>query len=199
MKRSGKDVKPEVREITKGECIMWKINKSENLIENKWITVRKEEVELPNHLIIDDFYTITIPDAAAIVALDTEGNIVLKKEYKHATGEELIEIPAGMFEPMECDGLEVAKRELLEETGYASDEWSYFGDTVESSSKLTNRMHIYLALNCRKVASQHLDSTEELDVIVVPFEEAIEMVMRNEVKCNSSAHGILRAARMLGR
>ena len=103
-----------------------------------------------------------------------------------------------MFEPEEHDGLEVAKRELLEETGFVSDEWMYFGDTVESSSKLTNRMHIYYAKNCRKVAEQKLDATEELDVLVVPMTEAIEMVMRNEIKCNSSAHGILKAARMMG-
>lgn len=64
---------------------MWKVGKTERLIENRWLKVRKEKVALPNGLIIDDFYTVTIPNAAAIVALDTEGNIILKKEYKHAT------------------------------------------------------------------------------------------------------------------
>lgn len=178
---------------------MWKLIKSEKLIDNCWLSVKKDKVEIPNGMVIDDFYSVTIPDAAAIVAVDTEGNVILKKEFKYATGEELIEIPAGMFEPEESDGLEVAKRELLEETGYISDDWMYFGDTVESSSKLTNRMHIYLAQNCKRVSGQKLDETEELEVLVVPMEEAIEMVMRNEIKCNSSAHGILRAARMLGR
>ncbi|AFK59564.1 NUDIX hydrolase [Enterococcus faecium] len=171
---------------------MWKVEKTERLIENRWLTVIKEKVNLPNGLIIDDFYTVTIPDAAAIVALDTEGNIILKKEYKHATKEDLIEVPAGMFEPNETDGLAVAKRELLEETGYESDCWEYFGDTIESSSKLTNR-------NRSKIAGLHLDATEALESVIVPFEKAIEMVMRNEIKCNSSAHGILRAARKVGK
>ena len=178
---------------------MWKVGKTERLIENRWLKVRKEKVALPNGLIIDDFYTVTIPNAAAIVALDTEGNIILKKEYKHATKEDLIEVPAGMFEPNETDGLAVAKRELLEETGYESDCGEYFGDTIESSSKLTNRMHIYFAQSCRKVAGLHLDTTEVLESVIVPLEESIEMVMRNEIKCNSSAHGILRAARKLGK
>lgn len=52
-------------------------------------------------------------------------------------------------------------------------------------------MHIYLAQKCKRVSDQKLDATEELEVLVVPMEEAIEMVMRNEIKCNSSAHGIL--------
>ncbi|HAP8889743.1 TPA: NUDIX hydrolase [Enterococcus faecium] len=171
---------------------MRKVEKTERLIENRWLTVIKEKVNIPNGLIIDDFYTVTIPDAAAIVALDTEGNIILKKEYKHATKEDLIEVPAGMFEPNETDGLALAKRELLEETGYESDCWEYFGDTIENSSKLTNR-------NCSKIAGLHLDATEVLEPVIVPFEEAIEMVMRNEIKCNSSAHGILRAARKVGK
>lgn len=125
-------------------------------------------------------------------------DIVLKKEFKYATGEELIEIPARMFEPEENNGLAVAKRELLEETGYESDEWLSFGDTVENSSKLTNRMHIYLAQNCRKMVEQKLDATEEVEVIIMPMKRAVDMVMSNEIKCNSSAHGILRAAKMLG-
>lgn len=177
---------------------MWKLIKSENLIDSRWLSIKKDKVELPNGMVIEDFYSVTIPDAAAIVAIDEHNNVILKKEFKYATGEELIEIPAGMFEPDEVDGLEVAKRELLEETGYISDKWIYFGDTVESSSKLTNRMYIYLAQNCKRVSDQKLDETEELEVLVVPMEEAIEMIMRNEIKCNSSAHGILRAARMLG-
>ena len=177
---------------------MWKVKSTEKLVENRWLTVKKDSVDLPNGEHVDDFYSVTIPDAAAIVALTDDAKIVLKKEYKHAAGENLIEVPAGMFEIEENDGLIVAKRELLEETGYVSEEWSYLGDTVESSSKLTNRMHIYLATNCKQVAKQNLDKTEELDVMVIPFEKAIEMVMTNEIKCNSSAHGILKVARILG-
>lgn len=176
----------------------WKLRKSENIISNRWLTVRKDAVDLPNGTSIDDFYTVGIPDAAAIVAITPDLNIVLKREFKYATGEELIEVPAGMFEPDEHDGLSVAKRELLEETGYVSEDWTYFGDTVESSSKLSNRMHIYLARDCRKVADQKLDATEDVEVLVMSLKDAVEKVMSNEIKCNSSANGILKAARIFG-
>ena len=96
------------------------------------------------------------------------------------------------------DGLTVAKRELMEETGYVSDDWQYIGATVESSAKLTNYMHLFFANHCRKVSEQNLDPTEELDVLVVPLKQAVEMVMNNEICYNSSAHGILWAARKLG-
>mgnify|MGYP002796619514 FL=1 len=176
----------------------WKTRKSEKLIDNHWVKVRRDAVELPNGQSIDDFYAITLNDAAAIVALDDEGNVILKNEYRYCYDRNLIEVPAGTFEEHETDGLAVAKRELLEETGYVSDHWTYLGATVESSAKLTNYMHIYFADHCRKVSGQHLDDTEELDVIVIPLSEAVEMVMKNEICCNSSAHGILQVARMLG-
>lgn len=175
----------------------WKTRKTEDIIRNRWIGVRKDKVELPNHLVVDDFYVISISDAAAVVALTPERNLILKKEYRYACDEVLTELPAGMFEPEETDGWNVAQRELLEETGYTSDNWTYLGATRESSSKLSNRMHLYLALDCRKVSEPHLDATEDLEILVVPFAQAVEMVMRNEICCNSSAHGILRAARMM--
>ena len=175
----------------------WKTTNSEKLVDTRWVKVRKDAVDLPNGQHIDDFYAITINDAAAIVALDDNGNIILKREYRYCFDRDLIEVPAGGFEKGE-DGLTVAKRELQEETGYVSDDWQYIGATVESSAKLTNYMHIYFAQHCRKVSEQHLDATEELDVLVVPLEKAVDMVMNNTICCNSSAYGILWVARKLG-
>ncbi len=175
----------------------WKTTSSKKLVDTRWVKVRKDAVELPNGQHIEDFYAITINEAAAIVALDDNENIILKKEYRYCYERDLIEVPAGGFEKGE-DGLTVAKRELLEETGYISDEWQFIGKTVESSAKLTNYMHIYFANHCRKVSKQHLDATEDIEIIIMPLKRAIEMVMNNEICCNSSAHGILWVARKLG-
>lgn len=176
----------------------WKVKKTEKMVDTHWVKVRKDAVELPNGEFIEDFYVITINDASAIVALDDAGNIILKKEYRYCYDKDLIEIPAGTFEEGETDGLAVAKRELLEETGYVSNDWHYLGETVESSAKMTNYMHIYAAFHCHEVAEQHLDATEELDVLLISLEQAVDKVMKNEICCNSSAHGILKVARMVG-
>ena len=175
----------------------WQTVRTEKVLDSRWVKVRRDSVKLPNGVTIEDFYAVTIQDAAAIIALDTQGNILLKREYRHCYGKDLIEIPAGAFEDGETDPLPVAQRELLEETGYVSDEWQYLGATIDSSAKLTNYMHLYLARNCRKVSDQHLDATEELEVFAVPFQKAIDMVMSNTICCNSSVHGILKAARLL--
>lgn len=176
----------------------WKTENSEVLLDTPWVKVRRDRVALPNGAKIDDFYAVTIRDASAIVALDGEGNLILKREYRYCYDRKLLELPAGAFNDGETDPLVVAKRELLEETGYVSDCWEYLGPTVESSAKMTNYMHIFLARDCREVSGQCLDDTEELTVELVPIMKAVDMVMTNEICCNSSAHGILRAARMLG-
>lgn len=64
-------------------------------MDTRWVKVRKNSVDLPNGQHIDDFYTITINDASAIVAIDDAQNIILKKEYRYCFDRELIEIPAG--------------------------------------------------------------------------------------------------------
>ena len=174
----------------------WKTVKTETLLKTDFVTVKKDKVELPDGAIIEDFYTVGIQDASMVAALTPNGDIILKKEYRHACGCDVIECPAGMFELGE-EPLEVAKRELLEETGYTSDNWAYLGPTLESTSKLTNKMHLFLAKDCLKVGEQHLDQYERINLIKVPLKKAVDMVMSGEINANSSAHLILRVARQL--
>ena len=178
---------------------MWKTINTEELVNDYHVVVKKNLVELPDGSFIKDFYTLTIPDAAMIAAITLDGEILLKSEFRYAIGEEVIECPAGMFEADEDEPLVVAKRELLEETGYSSNNWIYLGPTLESTSKLTNRMHLFLATECIKVSDQHLDTTEHLKVLKVPFPQAVHMVMDGTINANSSAHLILKVNRLLER
>ena len=176
--------------------MQWKTIKSEELLKTFHVSVKKDMVELPDGAVIEDFYTVTIPDAAMVCALTTDGSVLLKTEYRYAIGDDVIECPAGMFDENEKDPLAVAKRELLEETGYTSAAWTYLGETLESTSKLTNRMHLFLARDCVKVATQKLDENEHLELLKVPFETAVGMVMDGRINANSSAHLLLKVARM---
>jgi len=176
---------------------MWKTIKTDTLIEDYHVTVKKDRVELPDGAVIEDFYTVTIPDAAMVCALTADGNVLLKSEYRYACEADVIECPAGMFEEGERDPLAVAKRELLEETGYESNDWTYLGETLESTSKLTNRMHLFLAKNCVKTGNQHLDKNEHLTVAEIRLSKAVDMVMDGTIRANSTAHLILKVARIL--
>ena len=169
----------------------WKVKNAETVLETPFVCVTKHEAQLPDGRMIPDFYTVTIPDATLIVALTADQKILLKKEYRLACQTDVIECPAGMVEKGEKP-LETAKRELLEETGYTSDHWTYLGPTWESTSKLTNTMHLFLAENCIQASTQHLDRNEQIDVFSVPLIEAVEMVMAGTINANSTAHAILK-------
>ena len=175
---------------------MWKTISTQTLIADYHATVKKNKVQLPDGAIIEDFYTITIPDAAMVAAITKDEQILLKSEFRYACGKEVIECPAGMLETGE-DPLTAAKRELLEETGYTSTDWTYLGPTLESTSKLTNTMHLFLARNAVQAGEQHLDPNEHLDVIKVSQEAAVEMIMGGIINANSTAHLILKVARIL--
>ena len=174
----------------------WKTLKTEKILDDYHVSVNKCTVELPDGAMILDFYTVSLPDAAMIAAITKDGDLLLKSEYRYACGEDVIECPAGMFDPEESDPLVVAKRELQEETGYTSEDWTYLGPTYESTSKLTNRMHLFLAKDCIQTGSQHLDENEHLTVMKVKLEEAVNMVMDGQIKANSAAHLILKVYMM---
>lgn len=176
---------------------MWKTISTETILSDYHATVNKNKVELPDGAVIEDFYTLTIPDAAMVCAITSDGQVLLKSEFRYAVGTDVIECPAGMMEKGE-EPLTAAKRELLEETGYSSDDWTYFGSTLESTSKLTNTMHLFLARNAVPTAAQHLDPNEHLDVMKVILEAAVEMVMGGIINANSTAHLILKVARIMG-
>ena len=176
----------------------WTTLKSTVLLNEYHVAVKMNKVELPNGNVIDDFYTVTIPDASMVAAITKNGNILLKSEYRYAIGEKVIECPAGMFDVNEHDPLSVAKRELLEETGYSSNDWTYLGETFESTSKLTNKMHLFLAKDVIKKCKPHLDINEQISVIEVPLREAVDLVMSGKINANSSAHLILKVAYMIG-
>lgn len=175
---------------------MWQTLKSEMIFSSRFVNLFRNRVKLDNEKIIEDFYTVSIPDCAMICALTEKEEIILKREFRYACSADIIECPAGMFEELENDPLYVAKRELLEETGYASDDWEYLGGTRESTSKLTNTMHLFLAHSCKKQAEQKLDDNERIELLKIPFKSAIDMVMTGEIVANSSAHLILKVARL---
>ena len=176
---------------------MWKTLNKKILLDTPHVSVYGNKVQLPDGAIIEDFYTVRVPDAAMIAAITEDGSIVLKKEFRYPCGEEVIECPAGEVEKNESDPLDAAKRELLEETGYISEHWTYLGPTIDNPSKLTNRMHLFLAEGCVKVAEQKLDENEHLSVMTVPLQKAVNMVMDGRINANTAAHLILKTEKLL--
>ena len=129
------------------------------------------------------------PGAAAILALFDDGSILLERQFRYPHGRHFIELPAGKLEPGEPH-LETAKRELLEETGYAAAEWSRIGVLHTTIAYTNEAIELFVAKKLRKEAPK-LDRGEFLELLVVPFDEALAMVRDGRITDSKSVAGLL--------
>ena len=157
----------------------WKILSSEYLIERPWLTARCDCVQLPDGRIMDEYYVLEYPDWINIIAIDKEGCMLLVRQYRNGLGRTNFELVAGVLEKDE-DPLTAAKRELLEETGYSGGEWHELMQLSANSSTMTNITHCFVATGVEKIADQHLDATEDIEVYSFTQEEVKSMVYRGE-------------------
>ena len=150
----------------------------------------RENVTLDNGTTTDlDF--IEHPGAAAIVALTSEKDVVLVRQYRHALKQYIWEIPAGTLNPGE-PVMECARRELVEETGYAAADWRQLGEITPVPAYSDERIHLFLATGL-SAATQHLDADEVLDVHRLPLAEVGGMIARGELQDAKSICALLLA------
>jgi ADP-ribose pyrophosphatase len=153
----------------------WKILESHHLHKN----VRIDICELPDGKLIDGF-VLEYGDWVTVVALTKEQEVVLVRQYRHGAQKVILELPGGASEPDESP-LEAARRELLEETGYASDQFIQIGCVSPNPANQTNMIYSFLALDAYQAGSQDLDETEEIEVVLKPLEEVIAMAKKGEL------------------
>lgn len=125
----------------------------------------REEVELPSglrqHLTIVDH-----PGAVAIAALDADGQLLLVRQYRHAAGEWLLEVPAGRVEPGE-DRLRAAMRELEEETGQRAANWSVLREFYAAPGFCSEWLTLFLATGLVRAGAdlKPKDHDEEIEIV----------------------------------
>lgn len=158
----------------------WKILSSEYLIRRPWLTARRDVAELPDGRINDEYYVLEYPDWVNVIAVTEEGDMVLERQYRHALGKTCYELPCGVIEAGETP-LEAAKRELLEETGYAGGEWREWMVLSPNPATSTNLTHSFLATGVRKVDGQHLDATEDIEVHLKRPEFVRDLLADNQI------------------
>lgn len=176
----------------------WRVLKSEMVFDEEWYKLRKDEVELPNGVVIDDYYVSVRPDVVLTFPLTEDNHVIFVRQYKHAARGIFTELPGGVIDAHESNPLEAARREMLEETGYTSDDMELLLEAIDNPTKDTNKIYFYLARNARKVAEQDLDLTENIEVLKVPLSEVESMILNRELHVSGSVALCLLALRKLG-
>jgi 8-oxo-dGTP pyrophosphatase MutT (NUDIX family) len=175
-----------------GNLERWKVISSQMLINHPQCRVRRDEVELPNGAVIDDYFVYIKSDIALILPITKNGEVVFVRQYRHAMGEFFIEIPAGRFNVEEEDAEIAALRELREETGYTSKNVKKIATLYDNPSKETNQIHLFLAEDVVKVGEQeNLDVTEEIEVILIPINEIFEKITTGEISVAGTVAALL--------
>ena len=146
----------------------------EQVFDGNLLKVYRDDVRLPDGSHGQREY-IRHPGAVAIVPLFDDGSILLERQFRYPHHKVFVEVPAGKLEPNEPH-LETAKRELLEETGYAAREWKHLA-TIHTAIAYTNEaIDLFIARQLEKTGGAQLDAGEFVETMVVPFDEAIAMV-----------------------
>ncbi len=144
-----------------------------NIYRGKVVTLNIDTVTLPNGVTID-LEVVRHPGAAAVVPLKENGTVVLIKQFRHAAGGFIYEIPAGKLHPGE-DPKNCAARELEEEIGYQAGKLDLLSSIFTAPGFTDEVIHIYKATGLIK-GRQQLDRDEVLEIVEVPLQEAIDMI-----------------------
>lgn len=143
----------------------------------RWLEVARESICLPDGRVIDDFYLISMPDYAAIVPLLPDGRVVTQRRYKHGSRAVTLGLPGGYLEPGE-EPLVAAKRELMEETGYQSEQWKFLGDFVVDANRGCGVAHMFLARDCITTSEPGSSDLEEVQMDLMDLDKIRDSLQR---------------------
>ena len=142
---------------------------------------------------------VSTPGAVACVAITDDHQVVLVRQYRATFDDMILEIPAGMRD-VEGELPEVtAARELQEESGYKASHVTYMASMLSSPGVTDSTVEIYLATGLQRGEAQpHGPEEDSMEIVVVPFTEAMTMISDGRLRDSKSVFGILLAAQRYG-
>lgn len=187
--------KNKAAEESGSEGLEWEEIRTEHIVQDEWIDFRRSAYRLPDGKVFEPFYSYSRRDYVVLVASDENGEYLCVRQFRQGIKAVTTEFPAGGIERIDGkeyggsaaeDALEAAKRELLEETGYESDQWEYLLAVPSHATIADNYAHIFTAKNCYPSTGQNLDETEFLHVQKYSAAEIEKMI--DEGKFQQAMH-----------
>jgi len=161
------------------------------IFRGRVIRLELESLTLPNGESLE-LEIVRHPGGAAVVAIDEQERVCLLRQYRHAAGGWLWELPAGKLETAEGP-LATAQRELAEEAGLRAASWKKLGEIVTTPGFCDEVIHLFLAGQLTEVPA-HPEPHELIEVHRVPLREALEQVHGGIIRDAKTMLGLLLAA-----
>lgn len=145
-----------------------------NLLKRK---MRLEAVDEKNE---GEFYVLKAPEWVNVIPITLDQEIVLVEQYRYGVEQPTLEVPGGMVDAGE-EPLKAIQRELIEETGYHSENWKSLGKVSANPAIMTNFTHLYLARDCefRGIEEAGGDLHERINVHTLPIEDFLSLVEKD--------------------
>lgn len=159
----------------------WTLLNTRQVTDHKIFTVTEDSYLFVPTSRERPFVRLCCPPWVNIIPVTAEGEVVLVRQYRHGVREITLEIPGGMVDPNE-DPAVAARRELLEETGYDSDELRLLGSVWPNPAIQDNLCYFYLAEDAKRVAEPQPDPFERFEIVTVPLSEIPELIAKGEIR-----------------
>ena len=158
----------------------WKRKRSERRADCRVFTVREDFCERASDARASSFFVIENPDWVNIIALKKTGEVVLIEQFRHGMENIILELPGGMIDPDE-NPLAAARRELLEETGFSSENFIFIGKSHPNPAIQNNTIYHFLALDCEKTGDVKFDEHESVITKLVSLSEAENLIADGDI------------------
>jgi ADP-ribose pyrophosphatase len=164
-----------------------------HVYDGRVVHLRIERVALPNGQTVD-LELIRHQGASAVAAVDADGRVTLIRQYRHAAGGYIWELPAGILSDAEETPVACAERELREETGLTAREWRPLGSIVTTPGFTDERIHLFLARGLEQ--GEHARDHDEViaEVRTIPLGDALTMIRRGDIVDGKTVAGLYLAA-----
>lgn len=183
----------------------WPVESSTDLHRDGWVVaLRADLVRRPGADEEEPFRRLVLehPGAVVVLALDDEDRVLVLEQYRHPARTRMIELPAGLLDVEGEEPVEVARRELQEEAGYAADEWRHLLSAFSSPGISEELVHYFVARGLHEVGRGDFELVhEEADLTTrwVPFEELLDAVVEGRTADGPLAIAVLAHAVRRGR
>ena len=134
-------------ESVKVVVMKWKVLDSKEIFSSGLFKLKADKCQLPDGRLMPRYYVMDFPDWVNILPVTSQGELILLKQYRHASGKIHLEIPGGSMDPsVKEDPVQGARREMLEETGYDSGQIELLGSHYPNPALQSNRPSYFYCL-----------------------------------------------------
>jgi ADP-ribose pyrophosphatase len=158
-----------------GSPVRWLKISSELLVDCRVVRINRERWGHPGRGTEGDFVSMDAPDWVLVVAVTTEGELVLVRQFRFGSSDLSLEVPGGVADPGESDPVATARRELLEETGYLGGEAWLAGTVFPNPALQRNRCHFVIIDGVHPTGTQQFDEHEDIVMETLPVARVLEL------------------------